>query len=92
MQSPWRVTNEMPRGKSLPTFFPKVRSPAMTDEPQPLQPKARKPRVYLTAGDVDAIRRAAERGEAQKVIAIRFGVSASCVSLVVSGKRHVGRD
>jgi hypothetical protein len=41
---------------------------------------------------VDAIREAAQRGEPQKVIAIRFGVSASCVSLVVSGKRHVGRD
>lgn len=45
-------------------------------------------RRQVTRQQVAAIRFAAKCGEQQKAIALRFGVSQSCVSLIVRGLRH----
>lgn len=45
-------------------------------------------RQYLTAQQVREIRNAAQTGESQKSIALRFGVSAACICRVLKGQRH----
>lgn len=45
----------------------------------------------LTAEEVLRIRELKSQGMTQKAIAIRFGVSNACISLIVRGKRHRGQ-
>lgn len=47
-----------------------------------------KPRPTLDAQTVQAIRAMKAQGEKQQAIAVRFGISAAAVSLIVRGLRH----